>query len=508
VAAFLASLTQPTLLFAQEAPAPAHLSVVEGTATLERETGTEDASTGLPLVPGDRIRTAAGRVEVLFPEGSALAIDEYSVVDLQSETLIRLASGRALLHVAGARDPARAVRYQIDTPVASIANAGAGEFRVTVLTGRGELETELAVLRGTASIATEHGSVLLRAGERSLARDDASPSAPQIYNSARLDDFDRWAAARRTARLGPVGSGQYLPSDLRIYSGTLDQNGSWSYEADYGYVWYPTVSSSWRPYYYGHWRSVPHHGWTWVAHDPWGWPTHHYGRWGHRHSRWYWIPGHHYAPAWVSWASAPGYIGWGPLGFDNRAVFSLSVSIGTPWIGWSVLPTAHFGVHASYVNYYPKAPHWPAPQRFVAHNKAPIAPARAVPRFGPGSPGSPSRPIDTFAGRGGRGGAPGTVAGPGQPALADIARQANAAAGGRPTTIGRSQAGQRAIPRNAAREPVAREPLASQTNTLVTSDSRTSIWRGPSIAGARVPNSSSVRLPESPTAVGSSPRRR
>ena len=42
--------------------APAHVSFVEGAATLEREGQIDDAPANMPLLSGDRIRTRAGRV--------------------------------------------------------------------------------------------------------------------------------------------------------------------------------------------------------------------------------------------------------------------------------------------------------------------------------------------------------------------------------------------------------------------------------------------------------------
>jgi hypothetical protein len=386
-------LAQPRGLHAQEPSgmAPAHLSAVDGAATLEREDTREAAAAGVPFMPGDRIATDGGRVEVLFPDGSTLAVDEYSVVDLQADALLRLVSGRVLLVVAGAGDPSRAARYQIDTPIASITSAGAGEFRVTLLTGRTELEAELAVVRGAASFTTETGSTLVRAGQRSLAADRTAPSPPEGFNSARLDEFDRWAAARRGTRRAAVTSAQYLPSELRMYSADLDRSGSWDYEAPYGYVWYPTVAAGWRPYYNGYWSSVPRYGWTWIGLDFWGWPTHHYGRWGFSRNRWFWAPDRRFGAAWVSWASAPGYVGWCPLGFDNRPVFGLSVSIGNPWLGWAVVPRHQFGIHASYVSYYPASGHrLPSPSTFAVHSASPVPPLRAVPR-GSAQSGSPGR---------------------------------------------------------------------------------------------------------------------
>ena len=50
-------------------------------------------------------------------------------------------------------------------------------------------------------------------------------------------------------------------------------------------------------------------------------PTHHYGRWGlSAAGAWFWIPSAGWGAAWVNWAVAPGYVGWCPLGWNNRPV--------------------------------------------------------------------------------------------------------------------------------------------------------------------------------------------
>jgi hypothetical protein len=364
-----------TSVFAQDTPAPAHIAFVDGSATVEHEGQAQPATSGLPFLPGDRLRTAAGRVELLFPDGSALEVDEYAAVDLQSPTLMRLTAGRIMLIVAGADDPANAVRYQIDTPAASAVSEGPGEYRVALLTGPAGLETELAVFRGAASLSTEQGSTSVRSGERSLARDFGAPSFPLRFNSARFDAFDRWAAARRDARMGTAASAQYLPRDLQMYGGVFDRYGAWQHDPMYGQVWYPTVAPGWRPYYYGHWLPIRRYGWTWIGLDAWGWPTHHYGRWGFGRSRWFWIPHQRWAPAWVSWGAAPGYVSWCPLGFDGRPVFALSVNVVNPWRGWVVVPRTHFGARGYRVDRFAVAGHAiPRTTPFIVQAAAPVAP--------------------------------------------------------------------------------------------------------------------------------------
>ena len=112
---------------AQAPPPPAHIAFAEGSTSLDREGQAQPATAGVPFLSGDRLRTTVGRIEVLFPDGSALEIDEYSSVDLLSPTLLRVTGGRIMLIVAGADDPASALRYQIDTPVASAITDGPGE---------------------------------------------------------------------------------------------------------------------------------------------------------------------------------------------------------------------------------------------------------------------------------------------------------------------------------------------------------------------------------------------
>jgi FecR protein len=318
---------------------PAHISVVDGTALLERDGRTDTELLSMPLLAGDRVRTQAGRVEVLFADGSALHLDEQTMVDFQSDEVVRLLGGRVRLSVSR---PARDIAYRIDAPSAWVQINNPGEYRVSVLRGD---EVELAVLRGGAELVNEQGRSYVSAGERTYARLQAAPSPPYVFNSAAWDSFDRWSESRRDQRLGV--SAQYLPEDVRRYAPAFDTYGSWRHEAAYGYVWYPRVQVGWRPYYRGRWASLRPYGWTWIANDPWGWPTHHYGRWGISAGSWFWIPGRSWAPAWVSWGYAPGYVSWCPLGWNNRPVLGFSANYYggrryDPWYAWSVLPRGHF----------------------------------------------------------------------------------------------------------------------------------------------------------------------
>lgn len=372
---WVCGLCSTSLAAAQDlSSVPAHIALVDGRASLEREGRLDEASSGVPFIAGDRLRTTIGRAEIIFPDGSVLDIDEFSALDLQDISLLRLTSGRILLTVAGADNPQSAVQFQVDTPAGSATTSGPGEYRISLLSSPGNDQVQLAVTRGTAFLATEHGTTTVRAGEMSLSRAFEIPSFPQPFNSARFDAFDQWADGRRGERLGTTVSAQYLPPELQMYAGGLDRSGSWQYDASYGYVWFPTVAAGWRPYYDGYWSSIRPYGWTWIGGGAWAWPTHHYGRWGYTRARWFWIPGNRWSPAWVSWGSAQGFVGWCPLGFDNRPVFALSAAFGNSSAGWVAVPRTYFGLRATYVRHHALPPQRLRAMTFIARPKSPVEP--------------------------------------------------------------------------------------------------------------------------------------
>jgi hypothetical protein len=90
-AALWVALSSPAL--AQDQPPPAYLAVVEGVATLERNGESEPAVRDMPFVEGDRLRTENGRVEIQFPDGTAIEVAEYSLVEAVTPTRVRLLAG-------------------------------------------------------------------------------------------------------------------------------------------------------------------------------------------------------------------------------------------------------------------------------------------------------------------------------------------------------------------------------------------------------------------------------
>jgi hypothetical protein len=119
---------------------------------------------------------------------------------------------------------------------------------------------------------------------------------------------------------GPVthGPSSGVPAgasaEVELFFHDLTPYGSWVRLQGPGWVWYPrNVPVDWRPYLLGRWV-YSDFGWTWVSDEDWGWAVYHYGRWHYDPSYgWVWVPGSEWGPAWVTWHSGGGWIGWAPL---------------------------------------------------------------------------------------------------------------------------------------------------------------------------------------------------
>lgn len=374
---------------AAQVAVPAHISVVEGSVVVDRESGTETGLADLPLVEGDRVRTEQGRAEILLGDGSALHMDAQTSVDINGSSIVRLRAGR--LVVFG--EPSAAGVLQIDAAPASVRLTSSGESRISLYDGGAGPVLDVGVVRGAVEIVTDGGTSYVQAGQRVLVEEGALPSTPVPFNSAQMDSFYRWSAQLLDERRG-TQSATYLPDELTSYASDFDTSGAWSYLAPYGYVWYPTVGTGWCPYSHGRWTHVGQGvGWSFVGNGGrWTYPTHHYGRWGMNSSGgWFWIPGRTWSSAWVQWAVSPGYVGWCPLGWNDRPVVGWGGGAvvtpyghhGGPWRAWTVVPKTTFarGGPIGRTPLDSQALHAPS-QAFVVQREAPRV---IIPRVPPGT---------------------------------------------------------------------------------------------------------------------------
>jgi len=373
-----------------EERAPAYIASIDGIARLDREGRSDAAERGVPLVPGDRVRTDAGRLELAFPNGSQVYLDRFGELEMIDPLSLRLARGRLYIRLQATIEAAE--RIIVETPGASVEFGDDGEYRIAV-GGTEAVEVELSTLRGAAAISSEGGSVEVLAGRHAIVRDGGAPTEPEWFNASETS-LEKWAAEREAMwQSGLYASRQYLPSELAPYAATFDQNGSWQNDDTYGAVWYPSgTSEDWRPYYDGRWDYTPTYGYTWIASGPiWAYPTHHYGRWHTGPRGWFWIPSRRWGAAWVYWAVSPGYVGWCPLGWNGRPVVNPlhydRAHASSHWRdsahAWTVMARDAFGSHttgrAAYVDRARLGRDNPA---FVLQHRAPgFAPPRSPSPF-------------------------------------------------------------------------------------------------------------------------------
>ena len=109
----------------------------------------------MPLLSGDRLRTADGRVEVLFADGSTLHLDMRSTIDVQSDDLVRLTEGRLRLNIAGPRAD-RGLSHRLPCRIGADHPARRVP-RLRCSKGAEETQLELAVVRGAAEVFTDQG---------------------------------------------------------------------------------------------------------------------------------------------------------------------------------------------------------------------------------------------------------------------------------------------------------------------------------------------------------------
>jgi probable HAF family extracellular repeat protein len=154
----------------------------------------------------------------------------------------------------------------------------------------------------------------------------------------------------------PQGKGQFVSEssgdDYSVFYSRLSSEGSWVEAGSYGYCFRPReASGDWRPYRDGHWVWTDR-GWYWDSNEHFGWATYHYGRWvSIRGTGWCWVPGHQWAPAWVSWRESDEHVGWAPLPPEADVSVHLGIS------SWSdsyyeIGPSAYTFIRYS---------HWSAP---------------------------------------------------------------------------------------------------------------------------------------------------
>jgi hypothetical protein len=303
----------------------AALSHTEGSVAFAPAGETEwaDAILNRPITRGDRLWTDPGARAEVHLGSAALHLASQTFVEVKTldDDVLQLTLNGGTVN-ARVRQLEGGENFEITTPQLAFRAAQPGDYRIDVDTTSGY--TRVTVRSGVAMIYGAGKGVLQLRGGQQMAftgRELVAVAVPAPLEDA----FDRWAADRNRAEDQSVAA-RYVPREVVGYQ-ELDANGVWSQDADYGPVWYPSITiADWAPYRYGRWEWIVPWGWTWIDDARWGFAPFHYGRWAQIRSRWAWVPGRidrHpvYSPALVAFVGGSG------------ADLNLSVASG-PGIGW------------------------------------------------------------------------------------------------------------------------------------------------------------------------------
>ncbi len=297
-----------------------YISYLERYATLQPAHGGEnlDVVVNMPVLAGDRLDTSRGaRLEVQLADGSALWLDEFSTLDLDSIALSRddnstrtalyLAEGGAALEI-----PATAAgdgSLRLDSPAGTVYLNRPGFYRLDLTGG----QMRVQAYSGLAELPAGVGSALLRTGQEAAFGQEGGEVQPTLI-SDRADDFWNWVQERRRIPSGQTA--EYVDARDASRAAVLDAYGDWVYVPTFSsWMWRPRVNAGWVPYSYGRWYWTPV-GWSWISYEPWGWYPSHYGSWYlDAGFGWVWGWDSVWGPAWVDWLYTPGYVGWCARGY-------------------------------------------------------------------------------------------------------------------------------------------------------------------------------------------------
>ncbi len=214
--------------------------------------------------------------KILFADGSTLHLDANTVVDFQSDEVVRLLDGRVRLNIAGARRERRLSRRRArrrGCRLRSLASTG-----IAVLRDRQRDRAGRAARRGGAR-QRRRQHVAPRRRARVRARRRAAVVRRTSSTRRRGTRSIAGPRARRDERLGvtaavPAGRRAAVRRDVRPSTapGVTSRRTATSGIRASRPAGARTTTAAGRPCGRRAGRGSDR--------DPWAWPTHHYGRWG------------------------------------------------------------------------------------------------------------------------------------------------------------------------------------------------------------------------------------
>src|ERR1700722_5065844 len=269
------------------------LSDVKGTLSLDRKTGNgfEQTMPNMPIIQGERLRTADGFAEVEFEDSSTLRVAPNSLVEFPLLALrssgakastMNVVRGMVYVNLAGTKGN----EFVVETGDRKMTVEPSTHMRLMVQDGK----TVVSVFNG--SVAVQHGSemtVVAKKQSLTLGGDQAI-----VAKKEEEEPYDAWdkewnehpARYSQANTFATSGGATYGLSDLNYYGGFINGGA-------YGMFWQPYLAGGgWSPYANGVWALYPGAGYSFVSPYPWGWLPYHTGAWSfYPGYGWGWQPG-------------------------------------------------------------------------------------------------------------------------------------------------------------------------------------------------------------------------
>jgi hypothetical protein len=291
-------------VFAESHVRIVRLSYIEGGVTIDRNTGQfEKAIVNLPITEGTKLRTADGRAEVEFEDGSTMRLApstnvQFTKLSLQDSggkiSVAEVQSGTVYVDFAAAKHDELTLQFGH----AKTTLTQAAHLRIDANEG----STALAVFKGDVQVEDASDTVHVKKNQ-TVSFDAGENAKAVIAKNIEPEPLDSWDkkqseyhqvyASNSYTNYSPYA---YGTSDLAYYGNFFSAPG-------YGMLWQPYfIGAGWDPFMNGAWAFSPGFGYGWVSSYPWGWVPYHYGTWvflpGYG---WAWQPG----GAWMPYYSTP-----------------------------------------------------------------------------------------------------------------------------------------------------------------------------------------------------------
>jgi FecR protein len=268
------------------------LSDVKGTLSLDRKTGNgfEATMSNMPIIEGEKLRTAEGYAEIEFEDNSTLRVAPHSLVEFPLLALrssgakastIQVVRGMVYVNLQSTKGNEFLLRAGDQTVTVSPST----HMRMTVDNG----QTVVSVFNGNVEVV--HGSATTMVTKK----ETLTLGGDQVVVAKKIEEepYDAWDkdandyhARYSQANAMVAGGSTYGLSDLNYY-GNFINGGA------FGSFWQPyLIGAGWSPYGNGLWAQYPGAGYSWVSPYPWGWLPYHSGTWSFFPGYgWGWQPG-------------------------------------------------------------------------------------------------------------------------------------------------------------------------------------------------------------------------